>query len=116
MSSGTNHKRLTDRVACLSTASIYPWRRNHWPPEVAIYAEHSDIGEEISGLASHIQQFRELCDSNELAGRKLEFLTQEVLREANTMASKSNDLQIARGIIEIKACTDRLMEQTASVA
>lgn len=110
------HTRLTQRVEELASTARLNLEADSLAREVAIYAERSDISEEISRLASHIQQFRELCDSNELAGRKLEFLTQEMLREANTIASKSNDVQIARGVIEIKASIDRLKEQTANVA
>ena len=110
------HARLTQRVEELASTARLNLEADSLAREVAIYAERSDISEEISRLASHIQQFRELCDSNELAGRKLEFLTQEMLREANTISSKSNDVQIARGVIEIKASIDRLKEQTANVA
>jgi uncharacterized protein (TIGR00255 family) len=110
------HQRLTQRVEELTSAARLTLDADSLAREVAIYAERSDISEEVARLASHIQQFRELCDSNELAGRKLEFLTQELLREANTIASKSNDVQIARGVIEIKASIDRLKEQTANVA
>ena len=110
------HTRLTQRVEELASTARLTLEADSLAREVAIYAERSDISEEISRLGSHIQQFRDLCDSNELAGRKLEFLTQEMLREANTIASKSNDVQIARGVIEIKASIDRLKEQTANVA
>ena len=110
------HQRLTQRVEELASTARLTLDADSLAREVAIYAERSDISEEVARLASHIQQFRELCDSNELAGRKLEFLTQEMLREANTISSKSNDVQIARGVIEIKASIDRLKEQTANVA
>lgn len=110
------HQRLSLRVEELIRNGKLSLEADSLAREVAIYAERSDISEEIARLASHIQQFRDLCDSNELAGRKLEFLTQEMLREANTIASKSNDVSIARGVIEIKASVDRLKEQTANVA
>lgn len=110
------HQRLSDRVAELMRNGKLTLEADSLAREVAIYAERSDISEEIARLSSHIQQFRELCDSNELAGRKLEFLTQEMLREANTIASKSSDVSIAHGVIDIKASIDRLKEQTANVA
>ncbi len=110
------HTRLTDRVAELMRAGKFTLEADSLAREVAIYAERSDISEEIARLASHIQQFRDVCDSNELAGRKLEFLAQEMLREANTIASKSSDVTIAHNVIEIKASIDRLKEQTANVA
>ena len=66
-------------------------------------------------LVSHLDQFTMLCDSKELAGRKLDFLAQEMLREANTIASKGNDPEIARQIVEVKALIDRLKEQVQNV-
>ncbi len=110
------HQRLTQRVAELTGTAGLSLEADALAREVALYAERSDINEEVARLASHVQQFRELCDSNELAGRKLEFLSQEMLREANTISSKSNDVRIARAVIEIKAGIDRLKEQTANVA
>jgi len=82
---------------------------------VAIYAERCDIGEELARLTSHLDQFAELCSREEQVGRTLDFLTQELLREANTIASKSNDAVIARGIVEIKGLIDRLREQVQNV-
>jgi uncharacterized protein (TIGR00255 family) len=79
--------------------------------EVALFAERCDIAEEVSRLRSHLKQFNELCDSKEAAGRKLEFLAQELLREANTIGSKANDKGIARHVVEIKGLIDRLKEQ-----
>src|SRR5262245_7579623 len=83
--------------------------------EVAVYAERSDISEEIVRLDSHLQQFNEIMASEESAGRKLEFLTQEMLREINTIGSKSTDLQIARHVIEIKATIERLREMIQNI-
>jgi len=83
--------------------------------EVAIYAERCDINEEIARLGSHLDQFEQLCQTGERAGRKLDFLAQELLREANTIASKSNDSTIAQHIVEIKGSIDRLKEQVQNV-
>jgi len=110
------HERLSQRVEELLAQSRLALEAETLAREVAIYAERSDISEEIARLVSHVQQFRALCESTELAGRKLEFLAQEMLREANTIASKSSDVQIARSVIEIKTAIDRLKEQTANVA
>jgi uncharacterized protein (TIGR00255 family) len=84
--------------------------------EVAIFAERSDIAEEISRLSGHLDQLdRILAPSNgEPAGRTLDFLAQEMLREANTIASKSADGDIARRIVEIKTAIDRIKEQAAN--
>jgi uncharacterized protein (TIGR00255 family) len=81
--------------------------------EVAIFAEKTDIAEEISRLDGHLLQFRELIGGpeNEPIGRTLDFLTQEMLRESNTIASKCLDGETSRRIVEIKGAVDRIKEQ-----
>ena len=83
--------------------------------EAAIVAERSDIGEEIVRLGSHLDQFEQILDDSESQGRKLEFLTQEMLRETNTIGSKSGDLPSARHVIEIKAAIERIREMIQNV-
>ena len=83
--------------------------------EVAVYAERCDVNEEISRLGSHLDQFARLCDSDDHAGRKLDFLAQEMLREANTIGSKANDAAIAHHVVEIKGSIDRLKEQVQNI-
>ena len=81
--------------------------------EVAIFAEKTDIAEEISRLSGHLVQFRELIDTNsgDPVGRTLDFLAQEMLRESNTIASKCLDGDTSRRIVEIKGAVDRIKEQ-----
>ncbi len=86
--------------------------------EVALFADRSDISEELSRLAHHVEQFREACDCDDDAdpvGRKLDFIAQEMLREANTIASKANDADIGGRIVEVKGAIDRLKEQVQNV-
>jgi len=83
--------------------------------EIAIYTERSNIAEEMVRLESHLQQFEQIMSSPESAGRKLEFLTQEMLREVNTIGSKSTDVEIARHVIEMKASIERLREMIQNV-
>lgn len=83
--------------------------------ELAIHADRSDIAEEIVRLASHLEQFQKIMQSEEGAGRKLEFLTQEMFRETNTIGSKCNDVDIARHVIEIKTAIERIREQIQNV-
>ncbi len=83
--------------------------------EVAIFADRSDISEEIARLDSHLQQFIQACRSNELAGRRLDFISQEMLREANTIASKASDTDIIRCVVDIKCRVDRIKEQVQNV-
>ncbi|MDP7004826.1 MAG: YicC/YloC family endoribonuclease [Phycisphaerales bacterium] len=81
--------------------------------EVAIFAEKTDIAEEISRLSGHLDQFNELIDDSngDPIGRTLDFLAQEMLRESNTIASKCLDGETSRRIVEIKGFIDRIKEQ-----
>ena len=83
--------------------------------EVAIFAEKTDIAEEISRLDGHLEQFRELIGGPEVdpIGRTLDFLAQEMLRESNTIASKCLDGDTSRRIVEIKGAVDRIKEQVS---
>lgn len=83
--------------------------------EVAAYAERCDVNEEISRLGGHVEQFLAVIDQDEPVGRKLDFIAQEMLREANTIASKSPDAELSRAAIEAKAAVDRIKEQVQNV-
>ena len=83
--------------------------------ETAILADRCDITEEITRLSSHLIQFRKLFDSTEPIGRKLEFITQEINREVNTMGSKSSDTEMANLVIEIKSTLEKIREQLANI-
>ena len=78
--------------------------------EVSIFADRCDIGEEILRLRSHIDQFQAFVREPQAQGRKLEFLTQEMVREANTIGSKANNVQVAHAVVEIKAAIERIRE------
>jgi uncharacterized protein (TIGR00255 family) len=83
--------------------------------EVAIFAERSDIAEEVTRLDSHLEQFGKVLEQEEGAGRKLEFLTQEMVRETNTMGSKAADVKITRHVVEIKGDLERIRELIQNV-
>lgn len=85
--------------------------------EIAIAAERVDTAEEITRLSGHIDQFAQMLNDKDgkPIGRTLDFLTQEMLREANTIASKCNDAEIARWTVEIKGAIDRIKEQVQNV-
>lgn len=85
--------------------------------EIATYAEKTDIAEEVSRLSGHIEQFSDLLAEPEEkpVGRTMDFLAQEMLREANTIASKSPDSLISRMIVEVKGTIDRIKEQVQNV-
>ena len=109
------HKRLTQRVNQLLSKAELRVNEQDLIKEVAVFAERADIAEEIQRLGHHLEVFEEACRKDEHAGRKLDFITQEMLREANTIGSKANDAQIARHIVEIKGAIDRLKEQVQNV-
>ncbi|MEN8198522.1 MAG: YicC/YloC family endoribonuclease [Thermodesulfobacteriota bacterium] len=83
--------------------------------EIAILADKTDVTEEIVRLDSHIKQFRAFLEAEEPAGRKLDFLLQEFLREVNTMASKINDAEIAHLTVELKGELEKMREQVQNI-
>ena len=109
------HKRLSQRVGQLMAKAELQVNQADLIKEVAVFAERADIAEEIQRLTSHLDAFEQSCRTGEHAGRKLDFIAQEMLREANTIASKANDAQIARHIVEIKGAIDRVKEQVQNV-
>jgi uncharacterized protein (TIGR00255 family) len=109
------HKRLLQRVNLLLSKAELQVGQADLLKEVAVFAERADISEEIQRLTSHLEAFEQACTSGEHAGRKLDFIAQEMLREANTIASKANDAVIAGHIVEIKGAIDRLKEQVQNV-
>ncbi len=83
--------------------------------EAAIFADKVAVAEETVRLRSHIDQLREMLSSNEAVGRKLDFLVQEINREANTIGSKAQDVDIARRVIDIKAEVEKIREQIQNI-
>ncbi len=83
--------------------------------EIALFADRCDVTEEITRLRSHFEQFAALLRTDGEIGRKAEFILQEVGREVNTIGSKSNDLAIARAVIDLKNELERVREQMANV-
>lgn len=102
-------RRLIERVSRLVADQSAIPRPADLAREVAILADRSDVAEEIVRLESHLGQFRSLLP-RESSGRQLDFLAQELGREANTIASKSADLAIAQAVVEIKSRLERLRE------
>ncbi len=83
--------------------------------EIALFAERSDIAEEITRLESHLQQFKKILRGGEPAGRPLDFLAQELFREINTIGSKANDLKITEQVVRFKTELERIREQIQNV-
>jgi len=83
--------------------------------EIGLFAEKCDISEELTRLDSHFTKFREYLDSNEPAGRSLDFLCQELNREFNTIGSKANDAQLAQHVVNSKTQLEKIREQIQNV-
>ncbi len=107
--------RLHDRVRALLAELDVEIDRSDLIKEVSIFAERSDIAEEVVRLASHLDQFQEVMNEAESPGRKLEFLTQEMFREANTIGSKAGDVEISRRVVEIKGTLEKIRELIQNV-
>jgi uncharacterized protein (TIGR00255 family) len=107
-------QRLKDRIAAL-TKGIIEIDPDRIAQEAAFLADRSDISEEIVRAASHIKQFRTIISSAEPAGRKLNFLVQELNREFNTMGSKTNHSNVSHIIVEVKSDLEKIREQLQNV-
>jgi uncharacterized protein (TIGR00255 family) len=105
--------RLSERVAELSRG--VPVDPARLAQEVALFADRTDVTEEVTRLRSHVAQARTLLGVAEPAGRKLDFLVQEMHREANTMGSKSQSAEIAALVVTLKAEIERMREQVQNV-
>jgi uncharacterized protein (TIGR00255 family) len=108
-------KKLKKRVDELLADAKLKLDEDTLAREVAIFAERSDISEEIARLNSHLQQFAESCQTDAAAGRRLDFISQEMLREANTIASKASDVEAIRYVVDIKCRIDRIKEQVQNI-
>jgi len=106
-------KRLGDRIRELTGSLVIDDAR--LLQEVAIMAERSDITEEIVRFRSHIDQFTDLLGMDDGAGRKIDFLIQEMVREVNTIGSKSGDAEISRNVIGMKSELAKLREQVQNI-
>ncbi|MBY0563272.1 MAG: YicC family protein [Hyphomonadaceae bacterium] len=110
---GAALERIKTRLAALSPeVQLDPQRLAQ---EAALAALRADVQEEIERLAAHVGELRALLTSPEPAGRKLDFLGQELTREANTLCSKASDLELTRIGLELKAVVDQIKEQAANV-
>lgn len=106
-------KRLSERIKELTAGFEIDAAR--LAQEVAMMADRCDITEEVVRMQSHIGQFEALLQSEEAEGRKIDFLLQEMNREINTIGSKSNDVEIARQVIEVKSELGKLREQAQNI-
>ncbi len=92
-----------------------PYDEGRLLTEVAIFSDKVNITEEITRFRSHLQEFEILLDSDIPIGRKLDFIIQELNREANTMGSKCNDIEISKEVIELKSEIEKIREQVQNI-
>lgn len=108
------HASLKERLAVLFAE--VPLDSGRLEQEAAVLAERSDVSEEITRLAAHLDQFQELlARSVEPIGKKLDFLTQEIQREINTIGAKCRDLGVTREVIDMKSETEKIREQVQNL-
>lgn len=108
-------ERITDRLNRLLSEYDVQVQPADIVREVGTFAERIDISEELVRLGSHLDQFAAMVEHEDGSGRKLDFLTQEMFREANTIGSKGNDAVIAGRVVEIKALIERMREMIQNV-
>ncbi|MBM4043718.1 MAG: YicC family protein [Planctomycetes bacterium] len=108
-------KRLGERIALLLQGTEARVSPEDLHKEVAFFAERSDMTEEIGRLRGQVGQIGEAIRNGGPAGRKLEFIAQEMFREANTMASKANCPDVLRDIVEVKSEVDKIREEVLNI-
>jgi uncharacterized protein (TIGR00255 family) len=109
-------QRLLERVRQAVAEAGVAVEPEHLIREVALFADRSDVAEEATRLASHLDQFVEVVRTGgEGAGRKLEFVLQEMGRETNTLGSKAGDVTVSRHVVEIKATLEKIRELVQNV-
>ena len=106
-------KRLREKIAGVLDTLILD--ETKLAAEVAIFAERSDITEELVRLRNHLSQFRDTLKLDEPVGRRMDFLCQEILRELNTIGSKANDFELASLVVTAKAELEKIREQAQNV-
>ena len=107
--------RLTERVAKVLAENNAPFDSVDLIREIAIYTDRVDISEEIARFYSHLDQFVATMDSEAACGKKLDFLTQEMFRETNTIGSKAADLEITSYVVDLKSETEKIREQIQNI-
>jgi len=108
-------KKLKERAERLRMATDIEVDAGRLEQEIALYADRVDICEELTRLESHTSHFETLLVSSDAVGRRLDFLLQEMAREANTVGAKSQDAAIAHAVVELKAEIERMREQVQNV-
>nr|MCU0703853.1 DUF1732 domain-containing protein [Fimbriiglobus sp.] len=109
--------RILDRVRQAVADAGVAVESDHLIREVAVFADRTDVSEEVTRFAAHLDQFAELVKTGAAdgAGRRLEFVVQEMGREANTLGSKAGDVRVSRRVVDLKANLERVRELIQNV-
>jgi uncharacterized protein (TIGR00255 family) len=108
-------KRLTERISAIMSSQSLKLDERELIREVALFADRCDISEETVRFRSHIAQFEDVIKNDKCCGKKLDFLTQELFRETNTMGAKANDADIIGKVVDMKAVIERIREMIQNV-
>jgi uncharacterized protein (TIGR00255 family) len=109
-------QRILDRVRQAVADAGVAVEHDHLIREVAAFADRTDVAEEVTRFTAHLEQFTKLVtDGADGAGRRLEFVVQEMGREANTLGSKAGDVTVSRHAVEIKAALEKIRELVLNV-
>ncbi len=100
-------KRLTENVVEIDEERVVQ--------EVVLFIDKIDISEELTRLDGHVDHFLHLLNDQKAVGRKLDFLTQEMNREINTIGSKANDAEISKRVVEVKSTLEKIREQVQNI-
>jgi uncharacterized protein (TIGR00255 family) len=107
--------RIQERISSLLEGTEIKIEKDDLYKEVAIFADRCDISEELGRLRSHLLLLNDVMKNEEPTGRKLEFIVQEMFREANTIAAKANNAEIIKDVIDVKMEIERIKEQVFNV-
>jgi uncharacterized protein (TIGR00255 family) len=108
-------KRITERINRMLEEHKVTVSTSDLIKEIGVFAERVDTSEELVRLDSHLEQFGLIAATDDSNGRKLDFLTQELLRETNTIGSKANDAKIANHVVEMKTIIERIREMIQNI-
>lgn len=111
----TYRARLRERLERLLSGTTLQLEPGRFEAELALLADRSDVSEELARLSSHFDQFEQVLTAEGPVGRRLDFLLQEIGREANTIGAKSQDAPTAHLVVELKAEVERIREQVQNV-
>ena len=108
----TYKKKLKEKISLISENEI---DESRLAQEICYFSDRCDISEELTRLKSHYQQFLHFLDSDEPVGRRMDFLIQEMNREANTIGSKNSSTDVSHRVVEIKSEIEKLREQIQNI-